>query len=117
LVPGHVTILIKGKSRSTKGVSIHYSLDRAGGVAIYVLKALPGNHWKTIAVLGTTHAHAGGNQLTFNGRSGNKLLAPGTYEVVAGAFNNGAWSSPHYAKLTVVQRTVKPKPKKHKPKH
>jgi hypothetical protein len=132
--PGKLTILVKGKRRSTKGTTFHYGLDQAAGVLLEVQQAKTGRasgsrclavtrsnsrarrctRWVTVRVLAVRNGHKGGNTFKYLGRigKGSQLLVVGKYRVYAAAENRAGWSKLRSASFSAVRKLVKSKPAK-----
>jgi hypothetical protein len=130
LSPARLTILVKGKSRSTKGTTFKYVLDQTAGVLIEIQQKLAGRkqgkncvavtkrnkhakactRWVKVRYL-VAGAHAGSNSYKYRGRVGpaNKVLTAGSYRVELVARNGNGWSALHQKGFTAARKLVKPK--------
>ena len=136
--PGKLTIVVKGKRRSTKGTTFHYALDQAAGVLLEVRQAKTGRasgsrclavtrsnqrarhctRWVTVRVLAVRNARKGGNTYKYLGRvgKGSQLLVVGKYRVYAAAENKAGWSKLRSASFSAVRKLVRSKPAKQRAK-
>jgi hypothetical protein len=112
VAPRKVTVTIGKKKRSTKGASIRYSLDRAAAVLLYIQQKRH-RRWVTVGLITVRHANAGAHRVRYNARHGKKVLALGSYRVIAAAANRGGWSNARTAAFALVKKKPKPKHKTH----
>ena len=134
-----MTIVVKGKRRSTNGTSFRYGLDQAAGVLIEIQQSKTGRvsgsrclaatnsnararhctRWVTVRVLSVRSAHRGGNTYKYLGRigKGSQLLVAGKYRVYVAAINKAGWSKLRSASFSAVRKLVKSRPAKKPARH
>jgi hypothetical protein len=129
--PTRIVVFVKGARQVTQGTMVHFNLDKAAGVLVFVQrrltgrvngkacvalskhnrKAKPCTRYLKVGSIAVNNAKSGANQLRYAALAGKHPLAVGSYRLFGAAANSGGWSASRSATFTVVRRKVKRLPR------
>jgi hypothetical protein len=122
--PRRMSVSGRSTRQHARGVTFHYSLDRAAALVIVVERQRPlgtlashcrslgrraasatrcRRHYVAVITLTVKGVTAGRHSLRWLARAAGRLLVDGTYRAVADAFGSGGWSRARSARFAVVR--------------